>query len=156
MAKIKMSEGGYIVLPEGKHVFKIIESDYDEDFGVVKIQMVTASGTKHTENFHLLTKDGEVNEGANKAFSYFAKTALNNMNLEEIDHDDIVGCYIEIMVEHDVQPHNKDPKKTVTFLRLRDKYPASGFGTVSGPVGGTGKVTQPTGKGQVNLDDLLG
>ena len=51
--------------------------------------MVTQSGQKHVERFHLINNEGEVNEGALNAFSYFAKTALNTFNLDEIDHTDI-------------------------------------------------------------------
>ena len=122
MAKIKLSEGGFTPIPEGEHIFKITKSTYDEDFGKLEIEMVTQSGQKHVERFHLIN-----NEGALNAFSYFAKTALNNFNLDEIEHDDIVGCYIRCKVEHEIVPSKKDPSKTITFVKLTDKYPASGF-----------------------------
>ncbi len=127
MAKIKLSEGGFTPIPEGEHIFKITKSTYDEDFGKLEVEMITASGQKHIERFSLITNEGEVNEGALNAFSYFAKTALNNFNLDEIDHEDIVGCYMKCTVEHEKVPSNKDPAKTVTFIRLTDKSPASGF-----------------------------
>jgi len=93
------------------------------------------------------------------AFSYFAKTALNNYNLEEIDHEDIVGCYIKCMVEHDVLPSRKDPAKTVTFCRLTDKEPASGFENEEAetPASSKTKSTPATKKNsKIDLDDLLG
>ena len=127
MAKIKLSEGGFTPIPEGEHIFKITKSTYDEDFGKLEVEMITASGQKHIERFSLITNEGEVNEGALNAFSYFAKTALNNFNLDEIDHEDIIGCYMKCTVEHEKVPSNKDPAKTVTFIRLTDKSPASGF-----------------------------
>ena len=103
MAKIKLSEGGFTPIPEGEHIFKITKSTYDEDFGKLEIEMVTQSGQKHVERFHLINNEGEVNEGALNAFSYFAKTALNNFNLDEIDHTDIEGCYIKATVVHNKQ-----------------------------------------------------
>ena len=127
MAKIKLSEGGFTPIPEGEHIFKITKSTYDEDFGKLEIEMVTQSGQKHIEKFFLINNEGEINEGALNAFSYFAKTALNNFNLDEIEHDDIVGCYIRCKVEHEIVPSKKDPSKTITFAKLTDKYPASGF-----------------------------
>lgn len=127
MAKIKLSEGGFTPIPEGEHIFKITKSTYDEDFGKLEIEMVTQSGQKHIEKFFLINNEGEINEGALNAFSYFAKTALNNFNLDEIEHDDIVGCYIRCKVEHEIVPSKKDPSKTITFVKLTDKYPASGF-----------------------------
>lgn len=159
MAKIKLSEGGYTPIPEGEHIFKIVKSTYDEDFGKLEVEMVTAKGQKHIERFSLIRDDGEINEGAQNAFSFFAKTALNNYNLEEIDHEDIVGCYIKCMVEHDVLPSKKDPAKTVTFCRLTDKEPASGFET-SDKLAEKTKETKTESKGAKNgtidLDKLLG
>src|SRR5690606_18952697 len=107
MAKIPLSKGGYTPIPEGEHIFKVVKSTYDEDFGKLEVELITASGQRHTERFHLIGDDGEINEKAQNAFSYFAKTALNNYNLEEIDHEGIVGCYIKCMVEHDVLPSRK-------------------------------------------------
>jgi len=127
MAKIKLSEGGFTPIPEGEHIFKITKSTYDEDFGKLEIEMVTQSGQKHIEKFFLINNEGEINEGALNAFSYLAKTALNNFNLDEIEHDDIVGCYIRCKVEHEIVPSKKDPSKTIIFAKLTDKYPASGF-----------------------------
>ena len=65
------------------------------------VSLQTKSGAKHTERFSLLNKDGEINEGALKAFSFFAKTALNNFSLDEIDEQDLVGCYIKATVKHE-------------------------------------------------------
>jgi hypothetical protein len=153
MAKIPLSKGGYTPIPEGEHIFKVVKSTYDEDFGKLEVELITASGQRHTERFHLIGDDGEINEKAQNAFSYFAKTALNNYNLEEIDHEDIVGCYIKCMVEHDVLPSRKDPAKTVTFCRLTDKEPASGFENEEAEA----KSTPATKKNsKIDLDDLLG
>lgn len=161
MAKIALS-GGYTPIPEGTHIFKIVEVTYKETFGKIEVKMETAKGLTHIERFSLLGKNGSPNEGAMNAFSFFAKTALNDFELTEIDHNDLVGRYIECEVEHDVQPSNKNPDKTVTFVKLTDKAPADGFTEpVAKPAA---KKTTPapaakasTPKGAVpNLDDLLG
>lgn len=129
MAKIKLSEGGFTLIPEGTTTFKIVAVEYKEDFGKMKIDMQTKGGQKHTENFSLLTKSGETNEGALKAFSYFAKTALNNYSLDEIDHEDIVGCYITATVKHEEYEYEKDGKtKSGKSARLSDYEVAVGFG----------------------------
>lgn len=127
MAKIKLSKGGFTPISKGEHVFKIVKSNYDEDFGKVEIIMVTVNGEKHTERFSLIRNDGELNEGALNAFSYFAKTALNDFSVEEIEAKELEGRYIRCIVEHDVQPHRDDPKKTITFVKLGDKTSAEGF-----------------------------
>jgi len=143
MARIKLSEGGFTPIPEGEHIFKIVKSNYDEDFGKLEIEMVTQSGQKHVERFHLINNEGEVNEGALNAFSYFAKTALNNFNLDEIDHTDIEGCYIKATVVHNKQPSNKDPNKIVTFVNLKEYSVASGF------------EDKPDNPGGIDLDAIL-
>lgn len=130
MAKIKLSEGGFSLIPEGVTTFKIVDVEYKEDFGKMKVEMQTKSGQKHTEQFSLQTKSGEVNEGALRAFSYFAKTALNNYNLDEIDETDLIGCYITATVKHEEYNYtNKDgEEKSGKSARLNDYTVAYGFG----------------------------
>lgn len=129
---IKLSDSTFTLIPEGRHVFKITEVEYKEDFGKMNITLVTADGSKQVERFSLVTSKGEVNEKALNAFSYFARQALNNPSLSgEIDENDLVGCYLDAEVSHQVLPSNKDPQKTVTFIQLKDYKPASGFGSSS-------------------------
>ena len=129
MAKIKLSEGGFSLIPEGTTIFKIVDVEYKEDFGKMRVDMQTKTGGKHTEQFTLLTKSGEVNEGALKAFSYFAKTALNNYSLDEIDETDLIGCYIQATVKHEEFESNKEPGKMLKSARLNDYAVAVGFGS---------------------------
>ena len=131
MAKIKLSEGGFSLIPEGTTTFKIVDVEYKEDFGKLTVNMQTKTGAKHTERFSLLKANGEVNEGAIKAFSYFAKTALNNFGLDEIDDQAIVGCYITATVTHEDYDYvNKDgDRKTGKSARLGDYAVAVGFGS---------------------------
>lgn len=146
MAKIKLSEGGFTLIPEGRYIFKITEVEYKEDFGKMTVSLQTKDGKKHTEMFSLIKKNGEPNEGALKAFSYFARVALNNYNLDEIDHEDIIGCYIEATVRHEEFESNKEEGKMLKSARLGDWESASGF------TGGT-KTTTATKKEVVNTDD---
>ena len=129
MAKIKLSEGGFTLIPEGVTTFKIVGVEYKEEFGKMKVQLQTKSGSKHTEQFTLLDNKGEVNEGALKAFSYFAKTALNNFELDEIDEQDLVGCYLTATVTHEEFESNKTPGRMLKSVRLNDYTVAAGFGS---------------------------
>lgn len=135
MAKIKLAEGGFTLIPEGVTIFKVVDVEYDEDFGKMKIHLQTKSGAKHTETFSLLGKDGEINEGALKAFSYFAKTALNNYELDEIDETDLIGCYITATVKHEEFEFTKGSRKGQTgkSARLNDYTVAAGFGSDKAP-----------------------
>lgn len=126
MAKIGLSEG-FTLIPEGTHVFKITAVNYKEAFGKLEVTMQTQNGSKHIERFSLLKTDGSPNEGALNAFSYFAKTALNDPSLTEIDHTDLIGCFIECDIEHEVQENKKKPGQTITFARLADKRPSDGW-----------------------------
>lgn len=148
MAKIKLSEGGFQLIPEGTTTFKIVAVEYKEDFGKMAVDMQTKDGKKHTERFTLLKNNGEVNEGALKAFSYFAKTALNNFSLDEIDEQDIVGCYITATVKHEEYSYEKDGEtKSGKSARLNDYAVAVGFGSA--------KSEAPTEEESDNLDDFL-
>lgn len=120
MAKIGLS-AGFTLIPEGRTVFLITGCEYKEKFGKIEVSLETKNKQKHKERFDI-TKEGGLN-----AFSFFAKTALNDFDLEEIDHEAIVGCYIAADVKHTVQEHRDDPNKTVTFVNLDGKYPADGF-----------------------------
>lgn len=164
MAKIGLTEG-FTLIPEGTHVFKITDVKYKEDFGKLEITMQTQGGYKHIERFSLLKSDGSPNEGAYNAFSYFAKTTMRNFELNEIDHTDLIGHFIECDVEHDVQPNKNKPDKTVTFVRLVDKRPSDGWeesaGTSSTPAPKTAPAasqaaSKPSVKGGMDLAALLG
>ena len=56
MAKIKLTEGGFSLIPEGVTVFKVVGVEYKEDFGKMKVELQTKGGQKHNELFSLLTK----------------------------------------------------------------------------------------------------
>lgn len=160
MAKIGLTEG-FSLIPEGTFVFQITAVNYKEAFGKMEITMQTQTGSKHIERFSLLRANGEPNEGALNAFSYFAKTALGDFSLTEIDHEDLLGCFIECDIEHDVQPNKNKPDQTVTFVRLADKRPSEGFEVAEGKVTTPAPKTAPAAsqgakKPPMDLKSLLG
>lgn len=128
MAIIPMTSG-FTLCPAGVHVFRIYKVEYDEEFGKLTIHLVNAQGITHQERYSLFGQNGEMNEKACNAFSYFAKTAMRNYALEEIDHNDLVNHYIKAEVVHTALPSTKDPTKTITFANLGDKWEAEGFET---------------------------
>ena len=160
MAKIGLTEG-FSLIPEGTHVFQITAVNYKEAFGKMEVTMQTQGGYKHIERFSLLKANGEPNEGALNAFSYFAKTALNDFSLTEIDHEDLLGCFIECDIEHDVQPNKNKPDTTITFARLADKRPSDGWEVEQATTTAPAKKTAPAAsqgakKPAVDLKSLLG
>ena len=132
MAKMKLSESTYTLIPEGITTFKVMgvdDSKY-EDFGKLEVKLQTVKGETHIERFALTKSNGELNEGALKAWSYFARTCLNNFSADEIDTQDIVGCYITATVKHETYTRTKGDKAgtEATTVRLNDYTAASGFG----------------------------
>lgn len=128
MARIPMTSG-FVLIPEGTYIFRIWDAKYDEEFGKIEVKLVNAEGATHTERFSIKNNDDTYNEGAMNAFSYFAKTAMNDFALEDIDPEELIDHYIEAEVTHTKLPSNKDPNKMVTFANLGDKAPADGFDT---------------------------
>ena len=132
MARIPMT-GGFQIMPEGEQVLKITAAEYDEDFGKAIFTLANAKGQTCQERFSLLMQDGSPNEKALGAFSFFAKTALNDFDIEDVDPDELVGHYIKAEVIHNKVPSNKDPNKTMTFINLGSKSPADGFEEAPAP-----------------------
>lgn len=128
MARIPMTSG-FVIIPEGEYVFRIYDATYDEDFGRIEVKLVNAQGATHTERFSIKDANDEYNEKALNAFSYFAKTAMGDYALEDVDPEELINHYIKAEVVHTKVPSNKDPNKEVTFANLGDKSPADGFDT---------------------------
>ena len=156
MATIPMTSG-FTVCPAGKHIFRIYDVKYEVEFGKLEVKMVNAKGITHTERFSLMSADGSMNDRACSAFSFFAKTALNDYTLEEIDHTWLIDRYIGAEVVHTVQPNRNDPTKTVTFSNLGEKWAVDGFDTEPCKKAMTlGKPETPASENKVDLDSLLG
>lgn len=128
MAMIPMTSG-FTLCPKGVQVFRIYKVDYNEEFGKLVIHLVNAQGITQQERYSLMGADGNINEKACAAFSFFAKTALNDFSLEAVDPATLVDHYIKADVVHTEMPSNKDPNKTVTFANLGDKWAADAFDT---------------------------
>lgn len=153
MAKMKLSESTFTLIPEGVTTFKVMEVDDTkyEDFGKIAVKLQTAKGETHTETFTLIKANGDLNEGALKAWSYFARTCLNNFRADEIDTQDIVGCYITATVKHETYTRTKGDKAGTegTSVRLNDYTTASGFGS------GAAESVEADEENIDDLDDFL-
>lgn len=132
MAKMKLSESNFKPVPEGVTIFKVMAVDDSkyEDFGKLAVKLQTANGKTHTETFTLIKSTGEINEGALKAWSYFARVCLNNYQADEIDTQDIIGCYIQATVKHETYTRKKGGQAGTEAIsvKLNDYTSVSGFG----------------------------
>ena len=137
MGRIKLT-GGYEPIPEGVHIFEITDAEYNENFGKLSIKLKTADGKTQTERYFLTDKNGNVNEGAMNAFSFFAKTALQDFTLDEIDEKDLIGHYISATATHNLVESTKKPGEFLTFVNLSEWSKADGFEGVSESVSAKG------------------
>ena len=117
----------FTLCPKGIHVFRIYKVEYDEEFGKLVIHLVNAQGITLQQRYFIMNTNGEINEKVCSAFSFFAKTALNDFTITEVDPATLVDHYIKAEVTHDEKPSTNDPTKTVTFANLGDKWVADGF-----------------------------
>lgn len=147
MARITMT-AGFQPISEGVHVLKITKAEHDVDFGKVIFTLENAKGQSCQERFSLLNQDNTPNEKTLGAFSFFAKTAMNNFDLVDVDPVELVGHYIRAEIIHNKVPSTKDPSKMMTFVNLGDKSPADGFDGVT-----TEAAPKPAG---LDLNALLG
>lgn len=146
MARIPMT-GGFKIMPEGEQVLKITKAEYDEDFGKAIFTLTNVKGQTCLERFNLLNQDNTPNEKALSAFSFFAKTAMNDFDLEDVDPEELVGRYIRAEVIHNQVASREDPTKMKTFVNLGSKSPADGF---------DGVPAEPTKPAGLDLSALLG
>jgi hypothetical protein len=163
MARIPMTSG-FTVIPEGTYVFRIYDAKYDEEFGKIEVKMVNAKGMTHTERYFIKDNNDEINERALNAFSYFAKNAMNDFGLVDVDPEELIDHYITAKVIHTETPSKTDPTKMMTFANLGDKSPADGFDeiptaramTIGKTEGQSVSTPDSTPTKGLNLDALLG
>ena len=121
MARIPMT-GGFSPMEEGSQVLRIYGADYSETFGKLTVYLCNAKAQTLRETFRFKGAGNVPNEAAMNAFSFFAKTAMQDYDMEDVDPQDLVGRYIRCEVVHN---QGNDGR---TYANLgRDKEPADGF-----------------------------
>lgn len=127
MGRIPLTSG-FTIMPEGEHILRIYDVDFDEEFGKLIIKLINAKGVTVQERFTLKDANEEYNNGALNAFSNLAKAALDDEDAEDVDPEDLIDHYIKGEVVHAVVEDKKDPSKTRTYANIRARYPApNGF-----------------------------
>lgn len=93
MAKIRLSQGGGFISSEGKNVLlKVISAEYKQDFGKINITLVNKTGQSIQNNF-VISRNGKDNEGALKAFSFFARQVMGTY-VDDIEIEELIGRYV--------------------------------------------------------------
>lgn len=122
MAKVQLSDS-FQVCPEGIHTFKIIEAKYDTQFQVITLKLKTGDGYIDREQYSLVNSDGEINEAALGSFSYMARCAFGDPDLQDIDPEKLVGFFVKAKVTHTQSESKKIPGKILTFSNLSEIEP---------------------------------
>lgn len=118
MGRVQLST--YQVIDEGSYLFKVESVEYKTEFGKMKITLSIPSGEKHIENYSLLQSNGDINQKAMSAFSFFAKTILNIDDDIEIDEQWLVGSHVKGKIVHDKVPKRDNPNEFLTFAHLKE------------------------------------
>lgn len=124
MAKINLAEsnGAFINQP-GKNVLLVItKAKYDQEYGKVEIVLENEKGEIVNNNYGLLDNDGSINEGALKAFSYFARVAVGDWGRDDIEDEEMIGCFVRCDIEmKEGTKEGKDGKK-MEFANIVKSY----------------------------------
>ena len=158
MSRIGLTEG-FTIIPEGTYTFYVYDCTYDEEYGKMVVKMITADGFKYDERFSLMDDNDQPNERALNAFSYFAKTCLNDFTVSEIDNKDLIGHYIRLEIVHNEVISKKNGKK-MTFANSGQKAVATEFDSQPIPTVAAllnkPSTPPPVAPEPVDLDALLG
>lgn len=101
MAKINLAESnGTFISQPGKNVLLVVtKSKYDQEYGKVEMTLENENGEIVSNNFGLIDNDGSINEGALKAFSYFSRVAVGDWGRDDIEDEELIGCFVRADIE---------------------------------------------------------
>lgn len=98
----KQLQESFPLIPEGEQIIrikKVDESEYKK-FQKLTIVIEDASGASANVNYNFVKDDGSPNDVAEGIYTRMCRAALDDQTLDEIDTDDLVGCYVRVEIEH--------------------------------------------------------
>ena len=131
---IALNEGYKELRPGDAQLLRVKAVSYDEDKGRMRVTFADAEGGASSEFYNLFTKrrvKGQrglqtvPNDGALTAFSTMAKHALGDWSREEVDPDELVGCYLVANVRYD-RVKNEETGEVREYLHVRGFQEADG------------------------------
>lgn len=92
----------YPLIPTGEHVLKIKEVDESEYAKFQKLTVVVedVNGAAARMNFNFIKDDGTPNDVAEGIYTRLCRAALDDQTLDEIDTEDLPGCFFRAEIEH--------------------------------------------------------
>lgn len=125
MAKIPLSTG-YKPIPEGEYTFLVADVIYDEDFGKLTLKLIASTGESTEMKYNLMNNDGTFNSKALSAFSMFAKAALNNYGISEVDPVELKNHYVGAEITHTKVASTTNPGEYKTFVNIKRSWAVEG------------------------------
>lgn len=147
MAKIRLSNKSFVLLPEGSYVVQITKSEYKQPLNIIKLTITTHDGKSMTEKFDLS------NDGALAAFSIWAQKALDCAPDADIDPESLEGKFLKVEVEHKEYDSKTKPGTKVTFAHVLQTEHADGWEKDDGTID-VGEEDEPTAVDDVINDAL--
>jgi hypothetical protein len=98
----KTLKEGYALIPDGEQVIrikKIDESEYKK-FQKLTVVIEDVDGATANVNFNFTKDDGTSNDVAEGIYTRMCRVLLNDQTLDEIDSDELIGCYGLVEIEH--------------------------------------------------------
>lgn len=95
MSRITLAQGGgggFISEAGNNVLLKVTKAEYNETFGKITIVLMNEKG-EYITNKYQIRRNGKPNEGALRAFSFFARQCLNHY-VEDIDPQELLGSYV--------------------------------------------------------------
>jgi len=105
---------GFALMEEGIQILKITKVEFKEDFGKLNLTMENVQGRKHFERFSFVDKDGNSNDAACSAFSAFARSAIHDPSLSEVEPEDLLGCFVKGEISYRTYTDNNGKEKKTT------------------------------------------
>lgn len=132
MGTFRLMPAGPRLIPEGKHILKIVSVNDKklDDFGKLEIVLEDSKKRKHYESFTIQRKDKTINEAAMWHLSQFTRAALDLDEYEErdINPKELIGKFIKCEIRHEKVESKKNPGHFNTYSRTgKEKEHAEGF-----------------------------
>lgn len=150
MGRIKLASNEYALLPEGNYEFTVTNSTYNEQFGKITVTSITDDGKKLVENYQILGNNNTTNDGALRAFSWLARTCMDDEDVEDIDPEDLIGKRFGATIEHQTVESKTEPGKTKTFVKVKERW------ALSNVIPAPAQTAPADNSSDINLDDILG
>lgn len=123
MAVRKLAASEFPNIPEGEQIIRVKEVDETKlDLDKLTVVVEDQNGVTAKVNFTFVNQDETPNTIAEQIYARMCRALLNDQTADEVDNNDLVGCFARVEVEH------QTGSKGGTFTNIKKWLgPADGF-----------------------------